>query len=53
MEETIRCIIECWDLPLSIIIIGIGEEDFSNMVILDGDEGLSDSEGNIAKRDLV
>jgi hypothetical protein len=43
MEETKRCIIESWDLPLSIIIIGIGDADFTKMDILDGDDGLWDS----------
>ena len=34
-------------LPISIIIIGIGDDDFENMDILDGDDI------NIAKRDVV
>jgi len=53
MEETIKCIIKCWNLPLSIIIVGIGDADFTNMEILDGDEGLWDQDGNKAQRDLV
>ena len=40
METTINAIIESAHLPLSIIIIGIGNEDFSKMVTLDGDDGL-------------
>jgi hypothetical protein len=27
-------------LPLSVIIVGVGNADFSNMDILDGDDGL-------------
>jgi len=27
-------------LPLSIIIIGVGDADFTDMDVLDGDEGL-------------
>lgn len=53
MESTIKSIIKCWNLPLSIIIIGIGNANFDNMVTLDGDDGLYDNEGNMAKRDLV
>lgn len=42
MEPTLASIVELSILPLSIIIIGIGDADFSQMVILDGDEGLYD-----------
>ena len=38
MRETKDLIVEASEYPLSIIIIGIGEADFSNMVELDGDE---------------
>lgn len=40
MEETIECIVEISqrNLPLSVIIVGIGNEDFANMVRLDGDD---------------
>jgi hypothetical protein len=39
---------------MSIIIIGVGDADFSNMKELDSDGGyLQDSEGNTASRDLV
>jgi hypothetical protein len=40
MNETINAIIDACNLPLSIIIIGVGEDDFTNMDILDGDNGL-------------
>lgn len=53
MEETKRAIVDCAYLPLSIIIIGIGNEDFSNMTVLDGDNGLVDNQGRKAVRDLV
>lgn len=53
MEPTIGSIIASSHLPLSIIIVGIGNEDFSNMTILDGDNGLFDSKGHKAQRDLV
>jgi hypothetical protein len=38
---------------MSIIIVGIGNEDFSGMIELDGDQGLVDDAGNHAQRDLV
>jgi len=53
MEETINCLIEASHLPLSIIIVGIGNEDFTKMEILDGDQGLANSKGVKVQRDLV
>ena len=54
MDETIKYIIEGSKLPLSIIIIGIGNEDFTNMHTLDADDiPLVDLDGNITKRDIV
>ena len=38
MEETKEAIIDASDLPLSIIIVGVGDEDFSQMDQLDGDK---------------
>ena len=38
MKETLDSIIDLSILPISIIIIGIGDSDFDNMEILDGDE---------------
>ena len=40
MKETIEQIAEISNknLPLSIIVIGVGDEDFANMVKLDGDD---------------
>ena len=56
MRKTIDSIVKACAYPLSIIIIGIGDEDFSNMEILDADdieERLLDSKGNEATRDIV
>ena len=54
MDKTIDNIVEASKLPLSIIIIGIGKANFSNMEYLDGDKVLLvDSKGNIRKRDIV
>ena len=54
MNETIDSIVEGSKLPLSIVIIGIGNADFTNMVFLDGDKiPLINSKGKIRKRDIV
>ena len=53
MDETVNLIVERCKLPLSIIIVGIGHADFHNMVRLDGDNGLYDSKGRRAPRDIV
>ena len=37
MEETIAEIVQGSDLPLSIIIVGVGDADFAQMEALDGD----------------
>ena len=39
-EDTKRAIVSASDLPMSIIIIGVGNEDFSAMEELDSDKGL-------------
>ena len=38
MNETINVIVDASFLPISIIIIGIGYADFTNMNILDADD---------------
>jgi hypothetical protein len=38
MEPTIRAIISASKLPLSIVIVGVGNSDFTNMKILDADD---------------
>ncbi len=54
MQETTKLLVDCASLPLSVIIIGIGDADFSMMVTLDGDDvPLTDSDGRVTKRDLV
>lgn len=46
-------VIACTNLPLSIIIVGIGNANFDNMNRLDGDSGLYGSKGQRAARDIV
>ena len=54
MPQTKDLIVECSLFPLSIIIVGVGNADFSNMVELDGDEvALRNSKGQVAARDIV
>jgi Copine len=54
MKESSDLIVECAKYPLSIIIVGIGSADFSNMEKLDGDEvRLRNSKGEPAVRDIV
>lgn len=45
MAATIDLVVAASHLPLSIIIIGIGNADFGNMNTLDGDSGLRSSKG--------
>ena len=54
MRETVSKIVEATSLPLSIIIIGVGNESFKNMKVLDGDDFvLTDVYGRKAARDIV
>lgn len=54
MPETKRIIVDSSNLPLSIIIVGIGNADFGNMEELDSDAtALRDSSGRAAARDIV
>ena len=53
MDQTVSLLVHNCKLPLSIIIVGIGNADFSNMNTLDGDNGLYNSKGEKAARDIV
>ncbi len=54
MRQTKDKIVEASHLPLSIIIVGVGNADFSNMVELDSDDQLlRNSRGQSAARDIV
>jgi len=53
-SQTVDAIVQASYLPLSIIIIGVGNADFSQMNILDGDGTvLRSSKGLSAARDIV
>ena len=54
MEATKDLVVSGSNLPLSIIIVGVGEEKFKLMKELDSDDALlRDSRGNTAIRDVV
>ena len=54
MDKTIDLIYRSADLPLSIIIVGVGEAGFESMSKLDGDGGtLFTSKGQKVPRDIV
>ena len=54
MDQTINALVEGSFLPLSVIIVGIGRNDFGNMNVLDADDSpLIDSKGRKSVRDLV
>jgi hypothetical protein len=54
MDKTIDALVEASFMPVSVIIVGIGKNDFGNMDILDADENpLYDKNGRKAVRDLV
>ncbi|XP_022859038.1 protein BONZAI 3 isoform X1 [Olea europaea var. sylvestris] len=55
LQETIDSLVRASDLPLSILIVGVGGADFTQMEILDADTGrrLESSTGRIATRDIV
>ena len=54
MDDTIDSLVEASFMPISIIIIGIGKNDFGNMDILDADVNpLIDRTGRKAARDTV
>jgi len=52
-EETKAALVNASSLPMSVIIVGVGNEDFSAMEVLDGDNGQLQSRGAFAKRDIV
>jgi len=53
MEKTKEAIIDASDVPLSIIIVGVGKEDFSKMNELDGDDKILKYQNKVSNRDIV
>jgi len=53
-DETVESIVDASGLPMSIIIVGVGQADFSSMDALDGDKRrLVDRRGRPCARDIV
>nr|XP_054361648.1 copine-5 [Mirounga angustirostris] len=53
MAQTKEAIVNAAKLPMSIIIIGVGQAEFDAMVELDGDDVRISSRGKLAERDIV
>ncbi|XP_075656819.1 protein BONZAI 3-like [Castanea sativa] len=55
LQETKDALVRASDLPLSILIVGVGGADFTQMEVLDADDGrpLESSTGRVATRDIV
>uniref|UniRef100_A0A2P2HZT6 Copine-8-like n=1 Tax=Hirondellea gigas TaxID=1518452 RepID=A0A2P2HZT6_9CRUS len=53
MDATKRAIVNAADLPMSIIIVGVGKDDFSDLHELDADNKRISHEGKLADRDIV
>jgi hypothetical protein len=53
METTLRTMIDASSLPMSVLIVGIGSADFTEMKRLDSDKGLLSADGHTAIRDIV
>ncbi|ETE72623.1 Copine-8, partial [Ophiophagus hannah] len=53
MAQTKEAIVNAAKLPMSIIIVGVGQAEFDAMVELDGDDVRITSRGRTAERDIV
>lgn len=53
MPQTCEAIVNAASLPMSIIIVGVGDADFAAMEVLDGDDVRLSSRGKYAERDIV
>lgn len=53
MHQTINAIINASKLPISIIIVGVGNADFEAMDVLDADDKRLGVDGRYAERDIV
>lgn len=53
MHLTKHAIVNASSLPISIIIVGVGDADFENMDVLDSDDVRLSVDGRYAERDIV
>ena len=52
-DDTKQALVRASSLPMSVIIVGVGNENFSEMDILDGDKSILEYRGQKAQRDIV
>lgn len=53
LKPTIHAIVDASKLPISIIIVGVGDADFDDMNELDSDDKILSVDGRYAERDIV
>jgi hypothetical protein len=53
LDSTIRSIVQASFLPISIIIVGVGQADFRTMNVLDADTEPLKADGMVCQRDIV
>jgi len=53
MDQTLTSIIQMSNLPISVVIVGVGPASFDKMTTLDGDDGHLQHRGKTASRDVV
>jgi hypothetical protein len=53
MEQALSALIQASAQPMSVIIVGVGSADFTEMKALDGDKGLLKVGTRVAERDIV
>ena len=53
MLQTQQAIVQASSLPMSLIIVGVGDADFQAMEVLDGDDVRISAGGRYAERDIV
>lgn len=55
IETTTSLIIKASELPISIVIVGVGDDEFQSMEVLDADENplMNKKTGAVMKRDIV
>lgn len=53
VQDTVDAIVNASNYPMSIIIVGVGNEDFSQMEYLDADKGGLKGRSGYARRDIV
>ena len=53
LETTVASLVGAADMPLSVLIVGVGSADFTQMEALDGDKRRLSAGGRVASRDIV